>query len=238
MIDHSRHVPLRDVPWDPGAAKAAIAEIAADALAHFGPDPFWPGHPLDDQRRHSGIYYGATGVVWGLEYLRRIGAIDSDFDFKPHLPQLLTNIQADMTAYGDYAAHGSLLAGDMGTALVAMRLAPSAAMAEPAGAGDASRGRGAICLGGRAARKRLQSLPWHRRQWLRVSRAPSANPAHRVARTRSGVRDDGHCTVPRGTARIRTRSILALDGRCGPCDLSLGLPDRPAALSHGRCILK
>ena len=130
MIDHSRHVPLRDVPWDPGAAKAAIAEIAADALAHFGPDPFWPGHPLDDQRRHSGIYYGATGVVWGLEYLRRIGAIDSDFDFKPHLPQLLTNIQADMTAYGDYAAHGSLLAGDMGTALVAMRLAPSAAMAE------------------------------------------------------------------------------------------------------------
>ena len=35
-----------------------------------------------------------------------------------------------MAAYGDYAAHGSLLAGDMGTALVAMRLAPSAAMAE------------------------------------------------------------------------------------------------------------
>jgi Lanthionine synthetase C-like protein len=130
MIDHSRHVPLRDVPWDPGAAKEAIAEIAADALAHFGPDPFWPGHPLDDQRRHSGIYYGATGVVWGLEYLRRIGAIDADFDFKLHLPQLMTNIQADMAAYGDYATHGSLLAGDMGTALVAMRLAPSAAMAE------------------------------------------------------------------------------------------------------------
>ena len=130
MIDLSRHVPLRDVPWDPGAAKEAIAEIAADALAHFGPDPFWPGHPLDDHRRHSGIYYGATGVVWGLEYLRRVGAIDADFDFKSHLPQLLTNIQADMATYGDYANHGSLLAGDMGTALVAMRLAPSAVMAE------------------------------------------------------------------------------------------------------------
>jgi hypothetical protein len=121
MIDHSRHVPLRDVPWDPGAAEEAIAEIAADALAHFGSHPFWPGHPLDDARRHSGIYYGATGVVWGLNYLRRIGAIKANFDFKPHLPQLLANIQADMTAYGDYAAHGCLLAGDMGTALVAMR---------------------------------------------------------------------------------------------------------------------
>jgi hypothetical protein len=62
--------------------------------------------------------------------LRRIGAINGDFDFEPHLPQLLANIQAEMTAYGDYAGHGSLLAGDMGTALVAMRLAPSAAMAD------------------------------------------------------------------------------------------------------------
>lgn len=130
MIDHSRHVPLRDVPWDPDAVEEAIVEIVADALARFGPDPFWPGHPLDGARRHSGIYYGATGVVWGLDYLRRIGAIDGDFDFKPHLPQLLANIQADMTAYGDYAPHGCLLAGDMGTALVAMRIAPSAAMAE------------------------------------------------------------------------------------------------------------
>lgn len=130
MTDHSRHVPLRDVPWDADAAKAAIAEIAADALDRFGPDPFWPGHPLDDQRRHSGVYYGATGVVWGLDYLRRIRAIDADFDFRPHLAQLLANIQAEMTAYGDYAAHGSLLAGDMGTALVAMRLAPSATMAD------------------------------------------------------------------------------------------------------------
>jgi hypothetical protein len=75
MIDHSRHAPLRDVPWDPDAVEEAIVEIAADALAHFGPDPFWPGHPLDEARRHSGIYYGATGVVWGLDYLRRIGAI-------------------------------------------------------------------------------------------------------------------------------------------------------------------
>lgn len=130
MIDDSRHVPLRDMPWDPDAAKEAIAEIAADAFAHFGPDPFWPGHPLDDQRRHCGIYYGAAGVVWGLDYLQRIRAIKADFDFKPHLQPLLVNIQADMTAYRDYAAHGSFLAGDMGTALVAMRLAPSDAMAE------------------------------------------------------------------------------------------------------------
>ncbi|MGB9367785.1 MAG: LanC-like protein [Xanthobacteraceae bacterium] len=130
MIEYARHVPLRDLPWDPDAAKEAIAEIAADALAHFEPDLFWPGHTLDDGRGHSGIYYGAAGVIWGLEYLRRIGAIKDDFDFEQHLPQLLAKIQAEMATYEDYAVNGSLLAGDMGTALVAMRLAPSAAMAE------------------------------------------------------------------------------------------------------------
>lgn len=130
MIDHSRHVPLRDLPWDADAAKAAVAEIATDTLDHFEPDVFWPGHPLDEEMRHSGIYYGAAGVIWGLDYLRRVGAIEADFDFRPHLPRLLAKIQAEMTAYQDYAVMGSLLAGDMGTALVAMRLAPSAAMAE------------------------------------------------------------------------------------------------------------
>jgi hypothetical protein len=30
------------------AVRAAIEDIAADAIAHFHPDTFWPGHPSDD----------------------------------------------------------------------------------------------------------------------------------------------------------------------------------------------
>lgn len=131
MIEPSRHVPLRALPWDPGAAKAAIAEIAADALDNFGHDQFWPAHPLDDVKDgHSSIYAGAAGVIWAFAHLRRAGAIDADFDFRADLPQLLARTQAEMADYGDYAVNGSLLLGDMGTALLIMRLAPSATVAE------------------------------------------------------------------------------------------------------------
>ena len=132
MIEHSRHVPLRDFPWNPDAAKQAIAEITTDALDNFRHDLFWPAHPLDDGLKDgsSSIYFGAAGLVWGLEHLRRVGAIEADFDFQRYLPQLLAKTQAEMAAYGEYAVNGSLLFGDMGTAPLAMRLAPSSTMAE------------------------------------------------------------------------------------------------------------
>lgn len=118
MIDPSRHAPLCDEPWEPHAAEAAIGEIAADALEAFDADRFWPAHPRDDGLKdgNSSIYLGAAGVIWALDRLRRVGAIERDFDFPPQLPQLLAKTQAEMTTYGDYAVNGSLLFGDMGTA--------------------------------------------------------------------------------------------------------------------------
>jgi hypothetical protein len=63
MIEPSRHVALRPVPLDAGAAAEAIAEIVADAFDRFGGDQFWPAHPLDDGMKdgHSSIYFGAAG---------------------------------------------------------------------------------------------------------------------------------------------------------------------------------
>jgi hypothetical protein len=105
---------------------AAIEEIIADALAHFDPEKFWPSHPLDGVRDgHSSIYIGAAGVIWALEYLSRIGATKARFDFRPALGPLLKRTEAEMPAYGEYSAHGSLLMGDLGTALLIMRLAPA-----------------------------------------------------------------------------------------------------------------
>src|SRR5262249_27484443 len=87
MAQQSGHVPLRPIPWDADDAAKAIEEAVADALAHFKGERFWPAHPLDDVNDgNSSVYIGAAGVVWGLEYLRRQGATQARFDFRPMLP--------------------------------------------------------------------------------------------------------------------------------------------------------
>jgi hypothetical protein len=131
MIDAARHAPLRPQAWNAGDAVAAIEEIVADGLAHFDRDRFWPVHPLDEgiQDGHTSLYFGAIGMIWGLEYLSGIGATQARFDFRPTLPKLLAANQAEFERE-DYAGHGSLLFGDLGAALLVMRLAPTPAIAD------------------------------------------------------------------------------------------------------------
>ena len=78
------------------------------------------------------FYKGAAGVIWALDYLHRVGAVSVSRDFRPVLPKLLertiTNFEAGSSA--DYAKHGSLLRGDMGAALLAMRLAPTSSLTD------------------------------------------------------------------------------------------------------------
>src|SRR5690242_13907769 len=132
MNEQPRHVPLRPLHWDPTAAAQAIDEIVADALEHFDGERLWPAHPMDDdvEDGNSSIYMGAAGMIWALEYLRRVGAHKTPFDFRPYLTALLDKTRAEMQSYGSYSVTGSLLLGDMGTALMIMRLAPSAAIAD------------------------------------------------------------------------------------------------------------
>jgi hypothetical protein len=123
MPETVRHVPLRPLPWSASEASTAIEEIATDALAQFDGERFWPAHPQEDGLPDgtTSFYMGATGVVWALDYLRRVGAIKAAFDFSPILPSLIEKNRSEF-AEQDYAAHGSLLFGDLGTALAVMRL--------------------------------------------------------------------------------------------------------------------
>jgi hypothetical protein len=132
MIEPSRHVQLRPVPWDQDAVAQAIDEIVADALDHFDGDRFWSAHPLDGGTKdgHSSVYVGAAGVIWALEHLRMVGATKAGFDFRPCLPQLLEKTKTEMTTYEDYAVNGSLLFGDMGSGLLIMRLEPTSNIAD------------------------------------------------------------------------------------------------------------
>jgi Lanthionine synthetase C-like protein len=131
MPEKTRHVPLRDATWSAEAAAGAIEEIVADAIAHFDAERFWPAHPLDDgvSDGNTSFYFGATGVMWALEYLRRVGATRADFDFCPSLAKLIEANQAEF-AKGPYPAHGSFLFGDLGTGLIAVRLSPTATIAD------------------------------------------------------------------------------------------------------------
>ncbi|HKA41838.1 MAG TPA: LanC-like protein [Burkholderiales bacterium] len=132
MIDPSRHVPLRSTPWSPVDASAAIEEIVADALAHFDAERLWPSHPREDGLPDgmANLWVGAAGVIWGLDYLARSGVTHPRLDFGPVLPRLLEVGAAELSTRGDYAAHGAFLLGDLGTALVAMRIGGSAEIAD------------------------------------------------------------------------------------------------------------
>src|SRR5262245_13795058 len=132
MIEPSHHVPLRDITWNARDVATAIDEIVVDALTYFDHDAFWPAHPLDDgvSDGNSSIYIGAAGVIWSLEYLRRIGATKAQFDFRPNLPALFERAKADTLAHKDYSEPGSLLVGDLGAALLIMRLAPASTVAD------------------------------------------------------------------------------------------------------------
>src|SRR6188508_3334002 len=127
MIHRARHVPLRPLAWNAEKVAASIEDIVLDALANFDADRFWPGHPLDETSDGElGFYFGATGVIWALDYLRRVGATKAEFDFRTSLAALLEASKIVAPGDEDYAAHGSFLFGDFGTALMVMRLSPTA----------------------------------------------------------------------------------------------------------------
>ncbi|MGJ4938987.1 lanthionine synthetase C family protein [Bradyrhizobium sp. HKCCYLS1011] len=134
MIVLGRHRALVDEAWSDLAARNAIADIVSDALADFNPETFWPGHPGDDGvgDGNPSFYYGAAGVIWALDYLHRIGATRITADFRPVMPKLLERTITHFQSHSptDYAKHGSLLFGDMGAALLAMRIAPMSSLAD------------------------------------------------------------------------------------------------------------
>ncbi|MGH6961188.1 MAG: lanthionine synthetase LanC family protein, partial [Dongiaceae bacterium] len=131
LFDPGRHIALAPEAWDEDIARAAIREIVEDALDRFDPDGFWPTHPLDEAagQPSTSLYFGATGVLWALDHLRRAGAVEFDHDFRGLLPRLLT-LNREEHAANPYPQHASLLCGDVGVLLLMARLAPDPTIAD------------------------------------------------------------------------------------------------------------
>jgi lantibiotic modifying enzyme len=124
MFQPDRHEALVATPWNETEVRAAILEIATSALSRFDASTLWPSHPMDGVPDGvAGMYMGAAGAILALDWLKRAGAIDYAQDFTPALPGMVERDNAWLKNM-PLGAYGSLLMGDLGTHLVAMRLAP------------------------------------------------------------------------------------------------------------------
>jgi len=96
MYDPSRHTALTSIDWDPDLARRAIQEIVDDAAAHLDLDALWPSHPQDEgiPDGNASLYFGASGVLWALDFLKREGAATHGLDVGPMLPKLRDVIRA------------------------------------------------------------------------------------------------------------------------------------------------
>ena len=65
MFDRTRHFAPRFRSWNTSEVKAAIEEIAADAIAMRDPVALWPSHPMGDGVPDGlgCLYFGAAGVI-------------------------------------------------------------------------------------------------------------------------------------------------------------------------------
>ncbi len=130
LFDPSRHETLCSTAWDESSVRAAIARIVADTESHYSPDVYWPTHPRDNSSPQdppsisTSLYYGACGVIWGLTYLKAMGAVSLSRGYCDDLDLLLRRNRAWL---GDQASveQASFLMGDTPIQLLAFGQTPT-----------------------------------------------------------------------------------------------------------------
>lgn len=133
LFEPERHEPLGAVPWEEGVVRAAIRRMADDALAHFDPHDGWPVHPLDEPdsptERRAMLYFGSGGVIWALQCLRDLGAVDFGRDFTDTVVALPAANRAATEGWGP-AMTKSYLMGDAGLLLLQWRFTHDTTIAD------------------------------------------------------------------------------------------------------------
>jgi hypothetical protein len=129
LFDPGSHQQLTERPWSESQARAAVAEIVADAESAFDEPSLWPAHPLDELGPSSpliSLYLGASGVIWSLDQLERLGAAELRKDWATTAVALHERYLAQPD-FGEQldGPVPSLWMGESGILLVAHRLAPT-----------------------------------------------------------------------------------------------------------------
>src|SRR5258705_12621902 len=109
MIVLGRHRPLTQDAWSELAVRAAIEEIAADAISHFDPEGFWPGHPSDDGALdgNPSFYWGAAGGRLWPPYFPSLGGTPAGKNTCPWIPVHMARdstplVSQFLTEYGNH----------------------------------------------------------------------------------------------------------------------------------------
>ncbi|MEE1656926.1 LanC-like protein [Microvirga sp. CF3062] len=92
LFDPDRHQHLDIGGWDADRACDTIERIVSDARRAFTPKGLWKIHPNDqegdEEGPHTSLYFGAAGVIWGLNHLVSEGAASTGPSFAEYLPEI------------------------------------------------------------------------------------------------------------------------------------------------------
>src|SRR5918992_3279646 len=131
--------PLTDEPWNEERVHAGIRALVADADKSFDEGALWA--PVEDWDAAFGsaplplttLYRGASGVIWGLDVLRRRGVAETRLDL-PAIARRAYEIwranPAPERLEPPVRTHAGLFDGDSGILLVAYLLEASADLAD------------------------------------------------------------------------------------------------------------
>jgi hypothetical protein len=120
LFEVERHEKLRESAWDETRARETIARIVAEAERVFGPETFWPVHPLDGGGGAVALYFGAAGVIWAVDFLTEQGAVQKTRDWAPVVEALPSHPRGGFEAHP--SATNSWKHGAAGIALVGHRV--------------------------------------------------------------------------------------------------------------------
>jgi hypothetical protein len=134
LHEPDRHEALVSTAWDEASARDAIVRIVRDTERGFSPDRYWPLHPRDVNPAEdpnliaTPLYFGASGVIWALQYLQSVGAVALQRDPLVDMDELLSRHHDWLHGIGS-DGHASYLLGDIPILLMAFAQQPSAQLA-------------------------------------------------------------------------------------------------------------
>jgi lantibiotic modifying enzyme len=129
---------LTDTPWDAERVRAEIRDVVSDTDAAFrGPHLLWRANEWDRWKGTSpqkGLYVGAAGVLWALDDLRRRGHAETRLDLADLALRALERNRAKPDVPKGIRlpepVESSLLTGEAGILLTALRIASSRTLAD------------------------------------------------------------------------------------------------------------
>lgn len=130
LFDVGRHYPLLKLEWNRDTVQYAIAAIVDETIEQLQTTPLLFRHPMDDSEFGSDFYFGKAGVLWAIDYLQSVGAVDSTFEMTTHLDTALEQNRQRYPIVSPYPEQSSYLFGELPLLLLQYKLSPSQGKAD------------------------------------------------------------------------------------------------------------